>query len=92
VQAEILAIKVSGHVITCGLSDGLNTWTVPAVPAGFSHTEIACVGKMWIFIRSNICILHVYKSSAVAEMGDRLATVGIGQNWRGAAVGGCVPI
>jgi len=28
------------------------------------------------------------KSSAVAEMGDRLATIGMGRKWRGAAVGG----
>ena len=30
------------------------------------------------------------KSSAVAEMGDRLATIGRGRNWGGAAVGGWV--
>jgi len=29
-----------------------------------------------------------YKSSAVAEMGDHLATMGMGQKWGGAAVGG----
>jgi len=28
-----------------------------------------------------------YKSSAVAEMGDRLATIGVGRKWAGAAVG-----
>jgi len=28
------------------------------------------------------------KSSAVAEMGDRLATIGMGRKWGGAAVGG----
>jgi len=27
------------------------------------------------------------KSSAVAEIGDRLATIGMSQNWGGAAVG-----
>ena len=31
------------------------------------------------------------KSSAVAEMGDRLATIGMGRKWGGAAVGGWVP-
>jgi len=36
-----------------------SAWTVPAVLAGFSYTKIACVGKMWIFIRSNIHILHI---------------------------------
>jgi len=36
-----------------------------------------------------------YKSSAVAEMGDRSATIGMGRKWGGAAVGLCphwVPI
>ena len=28
-----------------------------------------------------------YKSSAGAEMGDRLATIGMGRKWGGAAVG-----
>jgi len=32
------------------------------------------------------------KSSAVAEMGDRLDTIGMGRKWGGAAVGGWVPI
>jgi len=32
------------------------------------------------------------KSSAVAEMGDRLATIGIGRKWRGGVVEGWVPI
>jgi len=32
------------------------------------------------------------KGSAVAEMGNRLATTGMGQKWGGAAVGGWVPI
>jgi len=32
------------------------------------------------------------KSSAVAEMDDRLATLGMGRKWGGAAVGGWVPI
>ena len=32
------------------------------------------------------------KSSAVAEMGNRLATIGMGRKWGGAAVGGWVPI
>jgi len=36
---------------------------------------------------------RLYKSSAVAEMGDRLATIGMGRKWGGAAVGrgGWVP-
>ena len=29
----------------------------------------------------------INKSSAVAEMGDRLATIGMGRKWGGAAVG-----
>jgi len=32
------------------------------------------------------------KSSAVAEMGDRLATIGMGRKWGGAAVEGWLPI
>jgi len=40
-MAEMLAIKVSDHVITRGLG------------------EIVCVGKMRIFIRSNVRILHI---------------------------------
>jgi len=32
-----------------------------------------------------------YKSSAVAEMGDRLATIGMARKWGGAAVDGWVP-
>jgi len=32
------------------------------------------------------------KSSAVAEMGDRLATIGMDRKWGGANVGGWVPI
>ena len=31
---------------------------------------------------------HFNKSSAVAEMGDRLTTIDMGQKWGGAAVGG----
>ena len=31
--------------------------------------------------------LNWNKSSAVAEMGDRLATIGMGRKWGGAAVG-----
>ena len=31
------------------------------------------------------------KSSAVAEMGDRLATIGMGRKWGWATVGGWVP-
>jgi len=36
----------------------------------------------------------LYKSSAVAEMGDRLATIGIGRKWGGtaAAVGAGPPL
>jgi len=34
----------------------------------------------------------VNKSSAVAEMGDRLATICMGRKWGGAAVGSWVPI
>jgi len=33
----------------------------------------------------------VNKSSAVAEMGDRLATIGMGRKWGGAAVGAGSP-
>jgi len=36
-------------------------------------------------------ITEINKSSAVAEMGDHLATVGMGRKWEGAAVGGWVP-
>jgi len=32
-----------------------------------------------------------YNSSAVAEKGDRLATIGMGRKWGGVAVGGWVP-
>ena len=32
------------------------------------------------------------KSSAVAEMGDRLAAIGIGRKWGGAAVGAGSPL
>jgi len=69
-MAEILAIKVSGHAITrdwhekCRNSltkqrSKYSAWTVPTVLADFSHNEIACLGKMWIFICRNICILHI---------------------------------
>ena len=34
----------------------------------------------------------VYKSSAVAEMGDRFATTGMGRNWGGATVGAGSPL
>jgi len=33
-----------------------------------------------------------YKSSALAEMGDRLATIGMGRKWEGAAVGAGPPL
>ena len=33
-----------------------------------------------------------YKSSAIAEMGDRLATIGMGRKWGKAAVGGWDPM
>jgi len=36
-----------------------------------------------------ICVL--YKSSAVAEMGDRLATIDMGRKWGGTAMGGAGP-
>ena len=35
---------------------------------------------------------RLYKSSAVAGMGDRLATIGMSRKWGGAAVEGWVPI
>jgi len=38
------------------------------------------------------CYIIKDKSSAVAEMGDRFTTIGMGRKWGGAAVGGCVPI
>jgi len=34
---------------------------------------------------------EINKSSPVAEMGDHLATIGMGRNWRGAAVGAGSP-
>jgi len=34
----------------------------------------------------------LYNSSAVAEMGDRLATIGMGRKWGGAAVGAGFPL
>jgi len=34
---------------------------------------------------------RLYKSSAIAEMGDRLATIGMGRKWRVAAVGAGSP-
>jgi len=34
---------------------------------------------------------YLDKSSAVAEMGDRLATIGMSRKWGGAAVRGWVP-
>jgi len=37
-------------------------------------------------------ITKINKSSAVAEMGDHLATTGMGRKWGGAAVGGWVTI
>jgi len=36
--------------------------------------------------------LLLNKSSAVAEMGDRLATIGMGRKWGGAAVGAESPL
>jgi len=33
----------------------------------------------------------LHKSPAVAEMGDRLATIDVGRKWGGAAVGAWVP-
>ena len=35
--------------------------------------------------------IKIFKSSAVAEMGDRLATTDMGRKWRGAAVGALGP-
>jgi len=40
----------------------------------------------------SVCPLAYLTSSAVAEMGDRLATIGMGRRWAGAAVGSWVPI
>jgi len=40
----------------------------------------------------NFTAINTHKSSAVAEMGERLATIGMGRKWGGAAVGGWVPI
>ena len=34
----------------------------------------------------------INKSSAVAEMGDRMATIGMGRKWGGAAVGAGSPL
>ena len=41
--------------------------------------------QAWFHVKIN-------KSSAVAEMGDRLATIGMGQKWGGAAVGAGPPL
>ena len=49
---------------------------------------------MTSYARHDACVAIIFyygKSSAVAEMGDRLATIGMGRKWGGAAVGGWVP-
>ena len=43
------------------------------------------------FFSGSVSPSETDKSSAVAEMGDRLATIGMGQKWGGAAVGNWVP-
>jgi len=49
---------------------------------GYTGTLIGSSKVAWDHIRPN----SMYKSSAVAEMGDRLATIGMGRKWGGAAV------
>jgi len=39
-----------------------------------------------------LSVTYLNKSSAVAGMGDRLATIGMSRKWGGAAVEGWVPI
>jgi len=41
---------------------------------------------------NELCVAAVNKSSAVAELGDRLATIGMGRKWAGAALGAGSPL
>ena len=50
---------------------------------------------MTSYARHDACVAIIFyygKSSAVAEMGDRLATIGMGRKWGGAAVGAGSPL
>jgi len=55
---------------------------------GHKDSAEGCSGLMKMTSGTN----KFYKSSAVAEMGDRLATIGMVRKWGGAAVGGWVSI
>ena len=43
-------------------------------------------------LKSSVIHTNFYNSSAVAEMGDRLAIIGMGRKWGGAAVGARSPL
>ena len=60
---------------------------------------VSCLISLMNQVTNHVTVYHVtlliallYKSSAVAEMGDCLATIGMGRKWGGAAVGGWVPM
>jgi len=62
-----------------------------------SFSQGSVLGELNMFLKCVKCSSCLgpnkhNKSSAVAEMGDRLATIGMGRKWGGAAVGGWVPI
>ena len=54
----------------------------------YSHKKALII----TFHRCDFCIGYNDKSSAVAEMGDRLATIGVGRKWGGAAMGAGSPL
>ena len=60
---------------------------------------VSCLISLMNQVTNHVTVCHVtlliallYKSSAVAEMDDCLATIGMGRKWGGAAVGAGSPL
>ena len=62
--------------------------------SGSVVTHLRCGGSLTAFYKLLISlpVKECDKSSAVAEMGDRFATIDMGRKWGGAAVGSWVPL
>ena len=57
----------------------------------FLRKKLPFGGRDGVFVKA-FSGASFYKSLAVADMGDRLATIGMGRKWGGAAVGAGFPL
>jgi len=85
-------IGTSGSVLlseSTGLT-GLSLKACCVVPRPMLARNSIFLDILWPPIKQ--CVGKLDKSSAVAEMGDRWATIGMGRKWGGAAVGAGSPL